>query len=228
MQVLVFSLFFTLSSGLTLANSQEQTSTVVRIEENLKGSFLILNPSTNVARKNRLRLPLFEVTVLGTIPLRADAFRPAKRLIISAKPCRNCAQDKAIYMVSFSDSPIKTIFPGKILDPKYRSTMLESRMFFGHCLRGKSPGLFVFQRERSGRKGSFETSVLALEITPKRTKETLFTSGRSRPKISDPLKFIKKKLCSEISGRNRIFNPKLLKTTKKDPPFRNMRKISRR
>lgn len=93
-------------------------------------------------------------------------------------------------------------YPGKILDPKTRATLFESRAFFGKCMTGPGEEYIVFQRERLDRKRSLQPSVFIAKPGPTYLTEEIIE--RRLPNIQTTLKLVKSKQCFEIEGRNRL------------------------
>jgi hypothetical protein len=157
-----------------------------------------------------LRLPtLFDLKPIGA--LRAANGQPY--FLLSARPCQNCTQDPGIYAVRpptaaapDKAAPTGYVFPGRILDPRSRSLLSESRAFYGHCLRSRAGEILViFQREKVDRRG-MQSSVLIAELPSKEgtshLEETLLE--RHLPRLNDTLKLVRSHACHEIEGRHRL------------------------
>lgn len=134
------------------------------------------------------------------------------QILVSGRPCENCLQEKAIYFFKISGGKTaQFVYPGRVLDPKTRATLLDSRAFFGRCLgNSKEEVYIVFQREKVDRRGGLPSSVLV--ASPRAdgvVQEKLFE--RNLPKLNTTLKLSKSKhaLCHEIETRNRIMLTKI-------------------
>lgn len=152
---------------------------------------------------------LFDVQSIGTL---------REFSLVSAKPCKDCAHERALFLL-----PPKAltaarytlfVYPGKVTDPKNQQVVLESRAFYGRCLKTSDEGVYVvFQKERVDRRNGPQPSVFIatpsltngsplveeklLEGTGKRTQQRL-------PDLNYTLKRVKEKQCFEIPGRNRL------------------------
>jgi hypothetical protein len=103
------------------------------------------------------------------------------------------------------------VYPGRILDPKTRATLLESRAFFGRCLAGRGELYAVFQRERVDRRRSLQSSLFVAEPAADLIHEELIE--RRLPRLSFTLKRVRAKQCVEIDGRSRMMLSKPLDLT---------------
>jgi hypothetical protein len=164
-----------------------------------------------------LRLPgLYNIKPLGA--LRNSNGQPY--FLLSAKPCKDCNQDPGIYAIhspetnegSVHVSPTGYVFPGRIVDPRSRAMLSESRVFYGHCLRSRANDvLVIFQREKIDRHG-IQSSVLIAELPHKdgmyHLEETLLE--RHLPRLNDTLRETRSHTCHEIEGKNRLMASRLL------------------
>jgi len=104
------------------------------------------------------------------------------------------------------------VYPGKILDPKTRAVLLESRAFVGQCIYNNPNSLYVvYQRERVDRRHKLQASVFLAEYGEDHLSERLLERGF--PRISDTLKQVRAKVCREIEGQNRLMLRKPLDLT---------------
>ncbi len=152
-----------------------------------------------------LKTKLFELSYLG-------ALQPAESLpyfFFGGKNCQNCSEDRAIYVLQPSSSKPQTfVYPGKIFETKSRELLLESRAFYGQCLPKRDPVFVIFQREKIDRRKFLQSSVLIVEPSLHLLEENLLE--RHLPSIQPTLQRVKKKVCFEIEGRNRIMQSKSL------------------
>lgn len=117
------------------------------------------------------------------------------------------ASERSIYVVRADGKlkPQRITFPGKLLDPKTRETVHESRAFYGRCLKDQThDALILYQRDRVDRKNRFSTSLYVLEASPHLLKERIIE--RRLPSLSSFQPLIRVRQCNEISGRNRLYN----------------------
>ena len=138
-------------------------------------------------------------------------------VLFSAKPCENCQQETALYLlrVNSTGKPMQFVYPGRIVDPKTKQTLTDSRAFYGHCLSGKGFGngdvYVAFQQDRVDRKSSLQPSVFIAEVGNDFVHERLIEKGL--PKLANTLRLVKSKVCMEISGHNRVMLNKPLDLT---------------
>jgi hypothetical protein len=111
--------------------------------------------------------------------------------------------DRMVYVMGPDGAkPTGFVYPGKILEPKTRALLLDSRTFFGRCLPRRGDVLLIFQKEKIDRRSALQSSVLIAEVQNGKLDETFLE--RHLPSLSATLKFVKKKICHEIEGRNRL------------------------
>lgn len=162
-----------------------------------------------------LKTGLYDLTYLGT--LKPDEANYYPYFLFSGRTCENCIQDKAIYAFRpTGGKPTTFVYPGKIFDSKSRALLIESRAFFGDCVRGRGEAYVVFQRERVDRRRALQPSVFIAEPGPDYFSEQLLE--RHLPSVNETLRRVKRKTCREISGTNRIMLRKPLTT----PDRRNL------
>jgi hypothetical protein len=147
-----------------------------------------------------LKTGLFDTKYLGTLQPH-DGGSPY--FLVIGKPCQNCPDEQAVYILrSTGDNPTGFVYPGKIFDPKTRAVLLESRAFFGKCLRDREDVYVVFQKEKVDRKSHLQPSVLVVEAEKAHLSESLVE--RHFPPLNRTLQMVKKKICHEIEGRKRL------------------------
>jgi hypothetical protein len=133
--------------------------------------------------------------------------------IIRARPCKDCKQEPAIFIVQPGNPKLaRFVEPGKILDNRTRATVMDARSFYGHCLNSRAGDVFViFQKEKVDRKKQPQQSVLVIEPTVDSIEggkiydhlhENLIERGL--PNIARTLHLVKAKACHEIDGRHRV------------------------
>jgi hypothetical protein len=134
-------------------------------------------------------------------------------LLFTARPCQDCLQDKAIYVLRPEGGrPTHFVYPGRVLDPRTRQVLLESRSFFGRCLSSSPSEVFVtFQKERVDRRRSLQQSVFIAEAGRDHLEERLLE--RRLPSLDRTLRAVRAKQCREIEGRNRLMLSKPLDLT---------------
>ena len=116
--------------------------------------------------------------------------------------------ERSLFIVDSSNKnpPQRITFPGKLLDPKTRELIHESRAFYGRCIpQQKHDAVILFQRDRHDRKHRLKTSVFIAEASPGMLSERLVE--RRLPSIATVQKQIRSRKCTEISGKNRTFDP---------------------
>jgi len=163
---------------------------------------------------------LTDITVLAHLPVTLDASRPesgighqaepsdAPWVLLSAKPCKDCAMsEKDLFLIRPTTGEMHQINqPGKIIDPKAGQLIHESKGYYGRCVEGRRPGVFVFQREKVDRKSRLASSFYAAETSPTVLTEVLLEKGF--PSLKNTLKLTKQGVCTEIPGINRTITGK--------------------
>lgn len=179
------------------AHSPSDLTTFDHVDE--ANGTLVFGAPSGMTPPKPLKTDLFDVKYLGTI-------RPpegAPYFLVSAKPCKACQNEQAIFAVRPNDrKPTGFVYPGKIFDPKSRALLLESRAFFGKCIPSRGDLYIVFQQERVDRRSRLQSSVLVGEAAKEHLDETLI--DRNAPKLRTTLQQVKRKQCQEIEGRNRL------------------------
>jgi hypothetical protein len=94
----------------------------------------------------------------------------------------------------------KFSYPGKITDTKKGVLVYQGRLFYGHCLPSVKAGVVIHQREVVDRRGT-QKSVVIAEPGPQYVYEVLLE--RRLPNEKTTLDLVKRRVCTEISGRNR-------------------------
>lgn len=153
---------------------------------------------------------LSDIQPIGTLRA-ANGGKPYH--IIRARPCRDCRQEPVIFIVQPGNpKPWRFVEPGRILDNKSRSSVVESRAFYGHCLNSRAGDVYLaFQKERVDRRKQPQQSVLVVEPTVENIEggkiydhlhESLLE--RNLPNIARTLRLVKSKACHELDGRLRV------------------------
>jgi hypothetical protein len=131
--------------------------------------------------------------------------------LMTGKTCKDCLADPGLFALPPSGGkPNGYLYPGKIFQNKTRALVYEGRAFYGRCLSRKPVDvLVIFQREIVDRKHGLLKSVLIAEPAlehegglQSHLHETLLESRL--PSLNDTLKWVKKRQCTEIAGRNRV------------------------
>ncbi len=160
-----------------------------------------------------LQVPLFELEILGKI--QSSEGPGAHYLVTSAKPCESCDQEKAVYLLRLQGGvPNQFVYPGRVIDPKSGKIVLQSRAFFGKCLRGSQDEAYVvFQKEQVDRRNGLRSSVYIAEPGKEFLVERLI--ARRMPSMDFALQQVRKKRCFEIPPRNRVITAKMMNLTPK-------------
>lgn len=197
-----FSVFYFILFVFSLSASAEDKVQFDHIEQNT--IFYKSNPSKNEQIQS-FKTNLFELKYLDTLNSRTGGL---PYFLVSANPCANCSNEKAIYLIRpQSDSkPTAFVYPGKILDPKNRELLMESRSFYGECLPGRKDIYLVFQKEKVDRRSRLQNSVYLAEPQKEYLSEKLIE--RRLPNIHSTLKLVKAKRCKEIDSRKRFMSNK--------------------
>jgi len=147
-----------------------------------------------------LKTNLFDLNYLGTLQGPEGDW---PYFLFTAKPCQNCLDDRAIYALRpLNEKPSSYVFPGRVIDSKKRVLVFVSQAFFGKCLLKKGNVFVIFQKEKIDRRRSLQPSVLIAEPAQDHLQETLLE--RHFPAIKTTLQFVKKGVCHEVPGRNRM------------------------
>lgn len=155
----------------------------------------------------RLKVDLHDLQLLGKMETPDDGI---PYFLFTGKPCADCIQDSFVYLIQPSaeaktyPSPMMTfVHPGRILDSKDRSLLLESRAFFGRCLANVPSDVYVvFQKERIDRRRGLQSSVFMAQPTKDKVSEKLIE--KRLPSMNETLRRVKRKECREIDGRYRV------------------------
>jgi len=154
---------------------------------------------------------LHNLKVLGTLTPQAGG---PTSILLTAMPCASCVEERAVYLLRTDGAhPSHFVFPGKILDPKTKEVLLDSKAFYGRCLPEYGDIYLVLQKEKVDRRKGLQSSVFVAEPTPTHLKEKLMEKERRLPKLNSILARVKKKECFEIEGRNRLMLRKPLDLT---------------
>lgn len=153
-----------------------------------------------------LKTELHEIRSLSVLP----APEGAPYVLFTAKPCANCTAESSIYIARASGGRVHQFtYPGKILDPKTRALLHDSRAFYGQCLGAGKEVYVMFQREKVDRRSRLATSVFIVEGGRDHIEEKLIE--RRLPSITATLRHVKAKRCFEVDSRNRMMSSKPFK-----------------
>lgn len=197
----------------TEPNSWDKSIELDRIE----GGTIYFKAPAGHRTPKPLATSLFETKYIGMIFPSQDS---TPYIIISARPCQNCDQDKYIYILRPDGSkPTQLVYPGRLIDPDNGKVVYESRAFFGKCIPGMNEGYFVHQKDLVEKKNkrkkrkikTIELSLYVAEADKEHLNEKIL--WRHVPKIRTILQQAKSKQCSEIEGRYRNITAKLLDLT---------------
>lgn len=133
--------------------------------------------------------------------------------LVYGRPCKECVAESMILAFQATSPKLyKYVGPGRVIDHKTHSVVMESRAFWGRCLMRKSEDvLVVFQKERVDRKRAPQASVFFAEPAVDAVQagkplehlhETLLE--RHEPRIADTFKLIRSKACHEIESHDRM------------------------
>lgn len=153
-----------------------------------------------------LKTELTDLKYIGPLrPLDSESGTPPY-FLFSGRGCKNCQEDGAIYALRANgEKPTAFVHPGRLLDPKSKGLLMESRAFFGRCLWNQKDEVYVvFQKENVDRRHQMQPSVLIATPGGDHLNERLIE--RHLPRLQDTLRLVKSKVCKEIDGRNRVMN----------------------
>jgi hypothetical protein len=209
------SLILTILTAILTANAAQAEIALDRIEQ---GTLYFKGTPSFPALKTDFQ----ELVYLG-------ALRPPEGLpyfLLAGKPCAACpqSQEKGLYLIRPNGGkPTQLVYPGKLIDSKTGSVVMESRAFFGQCLRDRGDVYVAYQKEKVDRKNRLQPSVFIAEAMPRFLHESLLE--RRMPSFQETLKRVKAKQCREIEGRNRMIlnkpldlNPRRGTDLSEEPP----------
>ena len=158
--------------------------------DHLEGNTLFFKNEDDPSKpKKAFTPPLFDLTYIGSLTSAEEA---EPYFLLSGKSCQDCPEDRHIYIFRPSyPKPSAFVYPGKIIDPKAKTLLLESRAFFGKCLKNRKELLVVFQREKVDRRSSLQSSVLVVEPSKTFLSETLIE--KHLPALTQTLHWVRKK-----------------------------------
>ncbi|MBU6375263.1 MAG: hypothetical protein KGQ59_04655 [Bdellovibrionales bacterium] len=146
--------------------------------------------------------PLKDLTVISWLKPSGDA---TPYLLLSGSSPEDNERSLFIVRADGKLKPQRLTFPGKLLDPKTRETVHESRAFFGRCLASQEhDALVLYQRDRLDRRRGMHSSVYVAEAAPDLLSERVIE--RRLPSMKTVQQRIKIRQCTEISGKNRSFD----------------------
>jgi len=147
--------------------------------------------------------PLKDLELINWLKPSVDA---APYLLIAANSSQIAEKSLFLVRADGKGKPQRVTFPGKLLDPKTREVVYESRVFYGRCLPGlEHDALVAYQRERMDRKHGLQSSLYVAEASPTMLAEKLIE--KRPPQISTIQLRVKMRQCTEIVGKNRFFSP---------------------
>jgi hypothetical protein len=174
-------------------------------EPEVEGSVIRFKTPEGSELPGALNTRLFDLKYLGTLPPAAGAKLPY--VLVVGRPCDNCENQRGVYMMRVDgQKSSQFVFPGKILDPKTRALLYESRAFWGKCLPQGEVGYIAYQKERVDRRRGMPMSVFIAKPGAQFIEERLIE--RRLPRIQDALHHVKRKECFEIAGSNRTMMSK--------------------
>jgi hypothetical protein len=209
-----------LASGLTATWALASTPTASLSVDRVEGSKIHFKGSPGAPLPPALETGLTDIAVLAHLPVAIDSSRPesgighqaepsdAPWILISAKPCKDCGMsERDLFLIRPTTGEMHQINqPGKIIDPKAGQLIHESKGFYGRCVEGRRPGVFVFQREKVDRKNRLASSFYAAETSPTVLTEILLEKGF--PSLKNTVKLTRQGVCTEIPGINRSITGK--------------------
>ncbi len=159
-----------------------------------------------------LTTPLRDVQFLGALQTEASPGSPY--LLVTAKPCQDCMEERSVYLLSRDGShSFHFVHPGRIIDSKTRAVVLEARAFYGKCLADWDEVYVVYQKDTVDKKKhgrrfkSIEPSIFVAEPSKDGIREKLSeirSIGQLAAKQKFTLSRVKGKQCVEIAGRDRM------------------------
>ncbi|MBI3535619.1 MAG: hypothetical protein HY072_09085 [Deltaproteobacteria bacterium] len=213
-------------STISIANDTKEHAIVI---DKIDGNVIYFKKPLNDNNTSSIKINLFEISFISFVNS-SEIQKPL--LLISAKPCANCLQDRSIYLINTEGTILSQfVYPGKIIDQKQNQVVYESRAFYGNCLSASNkhgnlkkffPAVsenftgdiyLVFQKDKIDRRKRHAQSILMATPGKNYTYETL--SERQPASIQTVLKKVKSKDCFEIEGRNRRMLTKAVLDLKK-------------
>jgi hypothetical protein len=197
--LVIFLAPFFISTAPITALTWAETPDFIEVSHT-EGGAVHFKTTTGALTPSALKTTLSDIKHLGW--LRSDT--GSSYLLLSGRPCDQCTQEKNIYVYPLAGNtkPTQFVYPGRILDPKTRQIIFDSRAFFGKCLPNQGDIYIVFQKDKVDRRAHLQNSVFT--ATP--SKDYLQEKLRERhlPSLATVLKRVKTKQCYEIGGRNRL------------------------
>lgn len=173
--------------------------------DRIDGNVIYIKPEAaeSSASPFQIKTPLSDIELIGLMHQANTSEKPYA--LVAAKPCATCPEERGLFLVSpQGGKPNGYVYPGRIFDPKIGAVVLQSRAFYGKCLRSTSNSTLVFfQKELVEKKKRRYSSagVHITEINSGKLEEKLIEKGM--PRIDDTLKRVRQKECFEITGKNR-------------------------
>lgn len=143
-----------------------------------------------------------------------DEAHQSPYFLFTAKSCPSCPEpdkENQVLLFGASGQPIPFVHPGKVFDSDSPQLLLHSRFFYGQCLLKHPDGspradqrsfIVVFQEEKIDGRRPLQKSTLIAESGPGYLKERLW--DRKLPPLNQTLGLVKKKVCFELPGKDRV------------------------
>jgi hypothetical protein len=136
-------------------------------------------------------------------------------VLYEARTCPKCeASNTSLYLhrLDGRGKATKFSYPGKITDTKKGALVYNGQFFYGHCLPSVKAGVVIHQSEAVDRRGT-QRSVVIAEPGPQYVYEVLLE--RRLPSVKTTQDLVKRKVCTQIAGRDRAVLRKPLDLTPK-------------
>lgn len=177
-----------------------QKKPTIAFDQAIEGTIFFKAPPGEKAPKP-MKTSLFDVVYLGELHSKAS---DVPYFVVTAKGCRDCSDDRTIYVIRPTGGTYPFVYPGKTLDPKTHAPLLVSEAFYGKCLLNHGDVLVIYQKERVDRRKGLQGSVLIAEPGDDFLDEKLIE--RHLPNINQTYRLVKKGICKSIPGRNRYMS----------------------
>lgn len=209
MNITFRSLFLTLVTFGALSSGPARPALGLEVDR-VDGNTVIFKAEAGAAQPvyTPLKTKLFDLKHLGV--LHSEEGGKPFVLLMGRAGQNTAADERQLYLIRADGQKFSQfIYPGKILEPKSRQVLYDSRGFYGKCLTGSNKEVYVaFQNERIDRRRHLQPSVFVAEIGKDFVVDKLIE--RRMPKLQATLKRVKAKACWEIEGRNRLMLRKMM------------------
>jgi len=176
------------------------------------GTVYLRSKSKKITGLAPIKTNLVDVREIGWFPVSSPSvaekgqppLNPHPYLLVSARTCAACpATERSLFFLRVASNldPIQLSYPGRIVDAKKGQVVLESRSFYGECLRGGSTVFVSFQKELIKKNNKLYPSVYVAEPAADFIRERQIEKGL--PSLKETLDRVKQNRCFEIAGRNR-------------------------